>query len=150
MKKRNKGILFLGGAALYYWVLRGIRGVSVAFKGLRVISVVDDTIRFSVQLFIHNPLLISVLVNDIIGTIYIMNIPVAEVDFPLNQRIQSRSVSPVTINFNVSREMLGEAMYQNIMTGDIRTLLVRFTGYLKAANVRVNVNKQFTFEDLVV
>lgn len=149
MKKKTGGIILLGGAALYYWVLRGIRGISVAFNGLRVLSIVDDEVRFSVQLSIRNPLIVSVLVNDIVGTVYLMDIPVAEVSFPLNQRIYARSVSPVTINFNVSKEKLGEALYANIQTGDVRTLLVRFDGYLKAAKMQLHIDKQFTFEDLV-
>ena len=149
MKKKTGGIILLGGAALYYWVLRGIRGISVAFNGLRVLSIVDDEVRFSVQLSIRNPLIVSVLVNDIVGTVYLMDIPVAEVSLPLNQRIYARSVSPVTINFNVSKEKLGEALYANIQTGDVRTLLVRFDGYLKAAKMQLHIDKQFTFEDLV-
>lgn len=149
MKQKTAGILLLSGVALYYLVLQGIRGIGVSFKGLRVVSIVDDSVRFSVQLYIRNPLLLSVLVNDIVGTIYIMNIPVADVDFPLNQRIHSRSISPVTINFNVSKSKLGEALFANIETGDVRTLLVRFAGYLKISKVKVNVDKQFTFEDII-
>lgn len=148
MTRKNKGILLLSGAALYYFWLRGIRGIGVSFNGLRLVSIVDDEMRFSLQLSVRNPLLLSVLVNDIVGTIYLMDIPVANIDFPLNQRIYSRSISPITINFDVSKSKLGAALFTNIETGDIRTMLVHFVGYIRVQNIKLKVDKQFTFEDI--
>lgn len=148
MTNRQTGILLVGCAALWYWVLRGVRAIAVKFEGLRVSSVNGGSVSFALSVLIHNPLLISVLVNDIIGDVYIMDIHCATVNYPLNQRIRALGDSRIRVNFDAYPAQLGEALFANIATGDIRTLLFRFNGYVTVGGIRIKVDKSFTFNDV--
>lgn len=148
MTKQTAGILLLSGAALWYWVLRGVRAVSVKFEKLRITGIADKKVLFNVSALIYNPLLVTVLVNNIVGDIYIMGIPCAKVNYPLNQRIRSRGTSRITVNFEAYTDQLGEALVTNIATGDIRTMLFQFVGYVTAGGINIKIDKSFTFNDL--
>lgn len=148
MTNKQAGILLVGGAALWYWVLRGVRAIAVKFERLRLYAVNVGSLSFNISVLIHNPLLISVLVNDVIGDIYIMDVHCATVNYPLNQRIGALSDSRIRLNFDAYPAQLGEALFANISTGDIRTMLFRFDGYVTVGGIRIKVDKSFTFNDV--
>ncbi|MCM1069933.1 MAG: hypothetical protein NC038_07795 [Paludibacter sp.] len=148
MTNKTAGILLLSGGALWYWVLRGVRAIAVKFERLRLFSVNVGSLSFNISVLIHNPLLVTVLVNEIIGDIYIMDVHCAAINYPLNQRIRAMGDSRLQVNFDVFPEQLGQALFSNISTGDIKTLLFRFDGYVKVGGIRIKIDKSFTFTDV--
>ena len=138
----------LGIAALWYGVLRGVDAVKVTFERLRVLSVNVGSITFNLSVLVHNPLLIDVLVNDIVGEVSLMNIPCAMVNYPVNQRLHAGKTSRLQVNFDVFSKELGEALFANIQTGNINTLLMRFDGYITVKGIQIPINREFTFNDI--
>ena len=146
--KSNAAIWIGAGMVLWYGFLRGVRAVKVYFDKLRVVSIAADGIIYRISLAIHNPLLIDVVINDIQGKVYIMDTHVATIDYPVNQRIRSFGTSVFDIQFEAYSDKIGAALWQNIQTGDVHTLLVTFDGYVTVKGVNIHVKKQFTYDDI--
>ena len=149
MSKVN-GAIWLGAAMLiWYGFVRGVRSVKIGFDKLRVVGVTASSIIYRVSLYVHNTLMTDVLVNDIQGTIYMMDIPVAVVNYPVNQLIKAFHTSAFDIQFEAFSDKLGEALWTNIMTGDPHTLTIVFDGYVVIRNVKIPVRKQFTYDEII-
>ena len=69
-------------------------------------------------------------------------------DTPLNQVILGNSTSAIYIKFDASFAQLGQSLYDNIMTGDIRTLTVDFDGAAKVNSIAVPIQTTLTYSDL--
>lgn len=145
----NKGVILLGGAALlWYGVLRGVNAIEVKFEKLRIVKFALSAITFQLSLIIYNPLLVSVLVNEIVGDVYIMGIKVATINQPLNQRIYANKASRFNLLFDVYPNELTQALWANIQTGDIHTMLFRFDGYAVVKNIKIPIDREFTFDEI--
>ena len=147
--KKSTALILIGASALWYFVLRGVNAIQFAFKRIYLVSFTDTTIDLRLDMLIKNPLLIGAVVNNIAGDIYLDNIQVATVNYPLNQRIAARAVSPVTLFFTASLQQLGQALFNNIQTGSIQTLTVRFVGTITVQGVNLPIDRFFTFNELI-
>ena len=151
MTGREKIVVYtlLGLYGLWYGVLRGVNAVKVVFENLSLVSINEGSLTFNLSILIHNPLWVDVVVNDIVGDIAIMNIPCAVVNYPVNQRLYGGKTSRLQVNFDVFLADLGDALYQNIMTGDIETLIMNFNGYVTIKGVRIPIDKEFTIKEII-
>lgn len=146
----KRAAIWVGAAGLlWFGLLRGVKAAKVTFDKLQILRVLPGAIQYCITVFVHNPLLIDILVNDVQGNVYIMNTHVATVNYPINQRIRSFATTGFKIVFDAYTEQLSEAILQNIMTGDPRTLLVTFDGYVTIKGVRVPIRKEFTYEEIL-
>lgn len=133
---------------LWFGLLRGVKAAKVTFDKLRVVAVRTKSFVYRITLFVHNPLLVDILVNNIEGDVYMQGIKVAEVNYPVNQVIRSFATTAFDIEFEAFSDKLGEALWNNIQTGDAHTLIVRFDGYITIKGVRIPVVKDFTYDEI--
>ena len=147
--KKETALWIAGGAALWYFVLRGISAVQFRFLGLGLVSATAEQLDFRLSLAVRNPLLVGVVVNHIAGDIYIGTTRVGVVDYPLNRRVERRGITYLSFQFTAYTRELGQALVENILTGDVRTLTVRFTGQVTVEGRPVAIDRMFLFEDLV-
>ena len=81
-----------------------------------------------------------------------MGVKVGEIDYPINQTIQSRSLNYVPVQFSVSIADLTSGLWQYIQTGNVSTLIIEFDGQVTVGRdkqVTVPVRKTVTWGDLV-
>ena len=147
--KRTTGILLLTVAGLWYGILRGVNAVKVTLEKIRWGDIKADGIEFSLAVLIHNPLLVSVTIDNIVGDIYIMDIPCAKVNTPIQQTLAGRATSRVWIDFLLESRLLGEALWQNIQSGDVNNLVMRFAGYVTVKGVQIPIDRVFTLSELL-
>lgn len=154
MTNKAKGYILLGSAALYWWVLRGVNALVFRFVQLRMtgIDIAADTIQLRATFLFRNPLLISIYLKYIQGEIYIMNQLAAQIDSNILRTLPSRNFAYVDVPISVSISGLGAGVYENIRSGNIRTLLVDFSGKIgvgkdKTAGIPVQVT--LTWDDIV-
>ena len=146
----RKAAIWVGaGMLLWFGLLRGVKAAKVTFDKLQILRVLPGVIQYCITVFVHNPLLVDILVNNIQGDVYIMSTHVATVDYPVNQVIRSFATTGFNIVFDAYTKQLGEAVMENIMTGDPRTLLVTFDGYVTIKGVRIPIRKDFTYEEIM-
>lgn len=146
---RNSAAIWIGaGMLLWFGLLRGVKAAKVTFDKLRVVAVRTKSFVYRITLFVHNPLLVDILVNNIEGDVYMQGIKVAEVNYPVNQVIRSFATTAFDIEFEAFNDKLGEALWNNIQTGDAHTLIVRFDGYITIKGVRIPVVKDFTYDEI--
>lgn len=145
---RRAAIWIGAGALLWFGILRGVRAAKITFDKLRVVGVTPASILYRVTCLVHNPLLVDILVNDVQGKVYIMNTHVATVNYPINQLIRSFATTAFDIEFEAFSNELGAALWENIQTGDPRTLTVTFEGYIVIKGVKIPLNKQWTYDDI--
>lgn len=154
MTNKTKGYILLGGAALYWWVFRGVNALVFKFVQLRMtgIDIAADTIQLRATFLFRNPLLISIYIKYLQGEIYIMNQLAAQIDSYILRNLPSRAYTYVDIPISVSISGLSAAAYENIKSGNIRNLLIDFTGKIgigKDKTVGVPVQVTLTWDDIV-
>lgn len=152
----NKGIsyILLGSAALYWWVLRGVNALVFKFVQLRMtgIDIAADTVQLRATFLFRNPLLISLFIRYIQGDIYIMNQLAAQIDSNVLCDLKSRTYTYINVPVSVYISGLSAGVLENIKSGDIRTLLIEFSGKIgigKERTVGVPARVTLTWDDLV-
>ena len=143
------GKILVIGSALWYFVLRGVNSLKIVFEKLTVSSIEVGYIKLRLSILIHNPLLISIPIDDIVGDVFIQGIQCANIAFPVASTLKGLTTTRLYIDFNVQQQQLTEAVWQNIQTGDIRSLTCRFAGYIKVKNINIPVDRVFTFNELM-
>ena len=147
------GKIIIGGALLWYGVLRGARGLVVkvrdyTFSGL---SLTDNTMQLTLNLLIKNPLLVGVTIKGVTGEVYAQGFQIGSVNTTYNYYIAGGKthVLPVIVNLNMSDVL--HAGLMNIQSGDVRTLTIAFDGYIMAGKYNIKVPLQFEldYNDLV-
>lgn len=122
--------LFVGASALWYYVLRGWRALSIRLVGLGFDGLDIQGRSFVLRpIFrIVNPLFVSVFVRNVVGKLYIMDVEVADVNTVVNRPIADNTVTDIPVQVYADMEGLAASVVENIKTGDIRTLMVHFRG----------------------
>ena len=147
------GKIIIGGALLWYGVLRGARGLVVkvrdyTFSGL---SLTDNTMQLTLNLLIKNPLLVGVTIKGVTGEVYAQGFRIGGVNTTYNYYIAGGKthILPVVVNLNMSDVL--HAGLMNIQSGDVRTLTIAFDGYIMAGKYNIKVPLQFEldYNDLV-
>lgn len=142
------GILLLGIGAIAYIARRTVDKIQVIFDSIKVHEIRPDSVLFQVNLFFYNPLFVDVTINSFSGQIYIMGRYNAHVEAELDQVLLKRTKSSYSFYFKSTPQELGNALWENIQTGDIRTLAIRFDGYVEVNGVKIPVKKDFSYDEL--
>ena len=146
----RKAAIWIGaGMLLWYGVLRGVKAVRVAFDNLRLISARGNIMLYQISLLVHNPLLVAVTIDDVQGTIYLMNTHVATINYPVHQKIRAFASSVFNIQFEAYSDKIGEAITSSMLTGDVNTLTLRFEGYVDVKGVKIPITKEWTYEEFM-
>lgn len=149
MIRKTTGYLLLAGAALWYLILRGVNAVKVTFDSVSIGTPSADGINMSLSVLIHNPLLVSLTIQNITGDVYVQDILAAKVDTPVNQRLSAMETNRVYANFALDTVSLGKALGRNIQTGDINSLTLYFDGYVTVNGIDIPVSRTFLLGDLL-
>lgn len=152
MTDKKAAYIGLAVAGFWYYFLRGVTALKIGLKQLRITGIDGDTATLEVTLFIQNPLLAQVFVRSVSGTISIMGIPVGTIDYPINRRIKSRSITYLPVRVQISYSALGDALWANIMTGDIQTLIIELQGTIttgEKVEIPIPVRKSWTYSDII-
>jgi|GEM_PF-1567394 len=142
------GILLMGIGGLAYFARRTVRNIKVIFDSLKVYEVRADNVVFQVSVLFYNPLFIDVKLQSLAGKIYLMGREAAVMESELNQTLYRRTQSSLAFYFKSTMEELGTALWDNIRTGDVKTLTIRFVGHLTVNDTQIPIDKIFTYDDL--
>ena len=137
---------------VWWFGLRGASALKVGLHSLRLAGIAADTATLEVTLYVRNPLLATVFVRSISGTVSVMGIPVGVVDCPVNQRILARQTTYIPIPVQISYANLGAAAYTNIMTGSVQSLAIELQGKICAGEsvpVNIPIRKIWTYNDII-
>lgn len=146
---RLVGKLLIAGAAIWFLVLRGVNAVKIVFDKITIKSVTAESVTMGISMWVRNPLITDITVNNIIGDVYLMNIPVAKVDYPVNSKLYGVATNRFELNFIIQQSALTEAIWANIQTGNVQTLICRFVGNVEINHVKIPVDREFTFNELI-
>lgn len=142
------GILLIGIGGLAYFARRTVRNIKVIFDSLKVYEVRTDNVLFQVKVRFYNPLFTDVTLQSLAGKIWLMGKEAAVMESEINQTLYRRTESSLAFYFKTTAAELGTALWDNIQTGDIKTLTIRFVGHLMVNDVKIPVDKIFTYDDL--
>lgn len=140
--------IILASAGVLYLLTQGVKNIKIIFNRIDISEIDLGLLRLNINLYVKNPLPISFNISDIAGDIYIQDVNCGKIDYPVNQTLRGLSTSEFNVSFNIKQEQLGEALFANIMTGDVKTLTCRFVGYVKFGKVKVKVDHKFGFKDI--
>lgn len=145
--------VFVGLTALWYYILRGAKALSVRMVdlGFSGVNLMGETVALRPVFRVVNPLFVSAFVRNVVGELYIMDAKVADVNAIINRPVRANGITDLTVPVDATFSGLSEAVRRNIETGDIRTLLVNFRGYIgigkdRVANIPLNI--ALTWEDM--
>lgn len=143
----------LGCALLYYAVLRGARGLVIKVQSwsFRNIDLDAQTVSLNINMLIKNPLLVGLTIKGVKGDVYMQGLKVGYVNTTFNYYLAGghTHVLPVIVNLGIGD--LGQAIWQNIQSGNINTLTVAFDGkvYVGDVNVPVPVQVELDYKSLL-
>lgn len=146
---KTLGWILVGGAALWWGVLRGIDAIKIKFEKIRLVGITSTSMTMNLSVLVKNPLFVDVLVNDIVGDVYLMGEKCAVVNYPINQRLRGGKTSRLQVYIEVLGQQVGQALWANIQTGNINTLLMRFDGYVTVRGMRIPIDRQFTLGEIL-
>jgi len=128
-----------------------IRGLAIKYNGFRILSSVDggNVSRVRLSLLLRNTIPLGITVNAISGTIYMQGVPAAAIDQQLDLYIESNSITPVDLDFDIDWTGVNSGIYANVMSGNVATLSFKFVGTITAEGRAFNVNKTIGYYDLV-
>lgn len=120
------------GAALYWWVYRGYKALVMRFDSLTFggLDIVNDTVTLYMNLVMRNPLIADLYLAGVRGKLYVQDVLVSDVDADMQMVIGSNKLLQVGIPVPCKLSGISEAIRDNILSGDIRTLTVRFDGVI--------------------
>ena len=151
MKSWVKIGLGLGVAYLAYRVaVKGlVVGVSkILFKGL---DLTNMTAQIQLNVSVRNPLPFGVKVNNITGNVYAQGVNVGYINTTFDYFLAAERTHVLPVIINLTGKGLGEALWKNIQTGDIQTLVIDFVGQLHVTklNISVPIELSFDYKDLI-
>ena len=89
--------------------------------------------------------------NDVVGELYAGGVQIGYVNTQLNYLCSGEKTHVLPVIVNLTSQGLGQALWQNIQTGNINNLVIDFDGALRVTklNIRVPVELSFKWRDLV-
>lgn len=132
-------------------VRRIINNLGFRFNGITILSTDPDekTSQVQLSLLLNNSLPLSVTIDAIKGDLYIQGVPAAHIDQTLGVTIAANAITPLNLIATVDFSALNAGVKANIASGDIRNITLQLVGTITAEGRTFNVNKQFTYYDLV-
>lgn len=129
----SKAAWILGGvAALYWWIYRGYKALVMRFDGITFgyLDLAANTVTVYLNMVLRNPLLVDLYMEKISGKLYIQDVLVSDMDTPIQMTIGGQKLLKVGIPIKCNISGLSDAIKRNILSGDLRTLTVKFDGVI--------------------
>lgn len=145
--------LLVGGALLWYGVLRGVKGLvaKVYSYSFRSINFSDLSVSLNLNISVKNPLFVGLQLKGVMGDVFVQGHKVGSANTSYNYYLSGGKthIIPVVVTLNLAD--VGQAALLNIQSGDVRTLQISFDGKLFVSNNSIGVPLQFDldYNDLV-
>lgn len=152
MESRTIFKIGLGLGCLYFAVVRAARGLIVGLQSyyLQTIDLANKVVQLKLNLQIRNPFLIGVKIRNIVGDLYIQGKKVGGVNTTLDYYIAGGKTHVLPVVVNLNTESAGQAIWTNILSGDINALTIAFNGklYVSRFNIAVPLQIEYNVKDL--
>ncbi len=149
---KNITKIAIGGALVWYFILRGASAVITKLKSysIRSIDIANRELDINLSFYIHNPLFVGIELKKISGDIYIQGNKCGEIDTQLDYFLSGLHTHIVPVVANLDMKDLSQSIITNIQTGDIRTLTIAFNGAIHVGKygIPIPVEKTLDWNDL--
>ena len=143
----------LGLGALYIAFRVAVKELVVGVQKvtLRALDVVNGTAAVQLNVSVRNPLPFGVKVQNITGDVYAGGVQVGTVNTRFDYLCGGERTHILPVIVNLTAEGLGNALWNNIQTGNIHNLVIDFNGQLHVTrlNIAVPIELSIKWEDLV-
>ena len=143
----------LGIGALWLAYKVAARGLVVGVSKvlLKGIDLSQGVAQVQLNVSVRNPLPFGVKVKDLTGDVYAQGVRIGYVNTVFDYLLGAERVHTLPVIVNLTAQGMGEALWKNIQTGDINTLILDFNGNLHVTNagIAVPVDLSFNWKDLV-
>lgn len=151
---KSKNIVLVGGAALlYFGVLRGAKSLYLGIKDyhFKNLDLMNQTVDFVIRFLIKNTLFVGVRIKSLTGNIYIQGEKVGTINANYDKYLAGNTNWDVDVPISIDMKNLAQAVVNNILSGDIRTLTIMFDGAIVIGGtglVRVPFKKTLNWDDI--
>lgn len=146
----NKLGYILLGYALYK-VVTSVKRISVGMQSIRLTGIENGRLLLRANLIVYNPTIASVMLQTVMGDLYIQGIKCGYVSQNYtNGKVRANSSTVIPVDVLVNMSQLTNSIVENIKTGDVSTLTIRFAGEASVSGVRVPIDINLNWEDLNV
>lgn len=143
----------IGAGLLWYGILRGAKSLVFGVRNYSIstISLSDGTAALNLNLSVRNPLLVGVTIRGIVGDVYAQDILVGKVNMRYDYYIAGGKTHVIPIIVNLDLRSVGSALVENINSGDINTLNLKFDGKVAVGDyyIGIPVKLNIGYKDLV-
>lgn len=150
---RDLAKIGLAVGALYFAYRTAARGLVVGldkalFKG---IDLNRGIAQLQLNVSVRNPLPFGVKLRDVQGEIYSGGVQIGYVNTQFDYLVSGESVHVLPVIVNLTAQGVGEALWNNIQTGNVNNLQIAFDGKLHVTNFNVGIplDLSFNWSDLV-
>lgn len=138
----------IGLGFLWYGVRMAAKGLIVKVKDYKFsgYDAQSGSLLLTLNLMLKNPLAIGLTIKGVVGEVYAQGFRIGGVNTTYNYYIAGGKthILPVIVNLNLGDVL--QAGWQNIQSGDIKTLTVAFNGKILIGKYNVSVPLQFELD----
>lgn len=143
----------VGAGALYVIYRIAVQNLVVGIQRafLYGLNIEKGIAAVQLNVSLQNPLPFGVTVKNIVGTVYAGGVPIGTVNTTLNYYVGGAKVHILPVIVNLTADGMGQAVWQNIQTGNINNLVISFDGKIHATKLNIGIPLQFDLKwsDLV-
>lgn len=143
----------LGIGALWLAFRIAAKGLVVGVSKvlLKGIDLSQGIAQVQLNVSVRNPLPVGVKVKDITGSVYVNGVQIGYVNTVFDYLLGGERTHILPVIVNLTADGMGQALWNNIQTGNINNLILDFDGQLHVTklNIAVPVELSFKWRDLV-
>lgn len=143
----------LGIGALWLAFRIAAKGLVVGVSKvlLKGIDLSQGVAQVQLNVSVRNPLPVGVKVKDITGSVYANGVQIGYVNTVFDYLLGGERTHILPVIVNLTADGMGQALWNNIQTGNINNLVLDFDGQLHVTklNIAVPVELSFKWRDLV-
>lgn len=143
----------LGIGALWLAFRIAAKGLVVGVSKvlLKGIDISQGVAQVQLNVSVRNPLPVGVKVKDITGSVYANGVQIGYVNTVFDYLLGGERTHILPVIVNLTADGMGQALWNNIQTGNINNLVLDFDGqlYVTKLNIAVPVELSFKWRDLV-
>lgn len=143
----------LGIGALWLAFRIAAKGLVVGVSKvlLKGIDISQGVAQVQLNVSVRNPLPVGVKVKDITGNVYANGVQIGYVNTVFDYLLGGERTHILPVIVNLTADGMGQALWNNIQTGNINNLVLDFDGQLHVTklNIAVPVELSFKWRDLV-